>query len=97
MATSLVIGLTLVVVTVHLHDIRHLSVPVASSVLVDMAVVGLAASPLIGTLTDRFRPWPILLVCTLAGAETLSCLVRERSEGNRHGLLNAITRFSCAC
>jgi MFS family permease len=71
MAKSLGFGLTLVLFTVYLHNVRHLSVPAAGLTLAYMAVIGLAVAPAIGTLTDRYGPWRIIAVCTVTGSGTL--------------------------
>ena len=66
MVTALGIGLTLVFSVVYVHDVRHFPVGFATGLLALNAAVGLAASPAIGTLTDRFGPVPVyvtLVVC----------------------------------
>lgn len=70
LVTSLGIGLTLVFSVVYVHDIRHLSVAIATGLLAVNAVVGLAASPVIGTMTDRHGPVPVYLC--LVGAEVVA-------------------------
>lgn len=59
-------GLTLSLFVVYLHSVRGLGIPTATAVLSWMAVVGLAASPMIGTLTDRLGPRPMLMAASLA-------------------------------
>ncbi len=56
MVQSVGFGLSLVLFLIYVHDVRHFSVLFATSLLAANAVVGLAASPVIGTLTDRFGP-----------------------------------------
>ena len=54
---------------VYVHDIRHLSVAFATGLLAVNAMVGLVASPLIGTMTDRRGPVPVyvtLVACEVA-------------------------------
>lgn len=70
LVTSLGIGLTLVFSVVYVHDIRHFSVAFATGLLAVNALVGLAASPLIGTMTDRFGPVPVYV--TLVAGEVLA-------------------------
>ncbi len=69
LVTSLGYGLTLVLSVVYVHDIRHLSVAFATGLLAVNAMVGLVASPLIGTMTDRRGPVPVyvtLVACEVA-------------------------------
>jgi MFS family permease len=61
-------GMTLALFVVYLHQVRDIPIPWATAVLSWMAIVGLAASPLAGTLTDRVGPRPVLLGGTLTMA-----------------------------
>ena len=61
-------GLTLSLLVVYLAEVRGLPIFTASLVLTWMAVVGLGAVPLAGSLTDRFGPRRVLLVAILIEA-----------------------------
>lgn len=65
-------GLTLSLLVVYLSEVRGLPIFTASLVLTWMAVVGLAAVPLAGSLTDRFGPRPVLLVAILVEASAVA-------------------------
>jgi MFS family permease len=67
-------GLTLSLLVVYLAEVRGLPILTASLVLTWMAVIGLAAAPLAGTLTDRFGPRPVLLVAILIEASGVALL-----------------------
>lgn len=58
-------GLTLSLFIVYLTQVRDIPVGKATLLLSWMAVVGMAAAPLVGSLTDRFGPRRILMTCTL--------------------------------
>lgn len=64
-------GLSMVLMVVYLHDIRHLSIPFATGLLSINAIVLLLVSPLSGSLTDRFGPTAVFLVWTLVHAVAL--------------------------
>ena len=70
LVTSLGIGLTLVFSVVYVHDVRHFPVGVATGLLAVNALVGLGASPVIGTMTDRHGPVPVYLC--LMGTEVVA-------------------------
>ena len=55
-------GMTLSLLVVYLSQVRGIPIFTASLVLVWAAIVGLAATPLAGTLTDRVGPRRVLLV-----------------------------------
>ena len=55
-------GMTLSLLVVYLSQVRGIPIFTASLVLAWMAVIGLAATPMIGTFTDRFGPRPVLLI-----------------------------------
>ena len=65
-------GLTLSMYVVYLHNIHHFSVGFATLLLALGAVVGLASSPLWGTLTDRIGPAPTILI---SGSASIASLV----------------------
>ena len=54
-------GLTLSLFVVYLHDVRHVSVTFASLLLAATALAGLAVSPLLGSLVDRFGPVTVIV------------------------------------
>ena len=65
------IGLSLVLYVLYLHDIRHLSVGFATTLLAANAVAALVVSPLSGTLTDRVGPFWVIVVLLMLHAATL--------------------------
>ena len=66
-------GLTLALFIVYLHQVRGVPVSWATAVLSWMAIVGLASSPVVGSMTDRWGPRRVLLVCTvIQGCAVLS-------------------------
>ena len=65
------IGLSLVLYVLYLHDIRHLSVGFATTLLAANAVAALVVSPLSGTLTDRLGPFRLIVVLLMLHAATL--------------------------
>jgi len=65
---SLGSGLTLSLVVVYLHSVRGLPVATATALLAWQAVLAMAASPLAGSLVDRFSPRPVLLCAALVNA-----------------------------
>lgn len=66
-------GLTLPVLVVYLNQVRDLSMTSASIVLSWMAVVGLATSPLVGTLVDRYGPRCIMMMAIVIEAIGAAC------------------------
>ncbi len=62
---SLGSGLTMSLLVVYLAEVRGLPILTATLVLSWMAVIGLAATPIAGTLTDRFGPRPVMLIAVL--------------------------------
>ncbi len=66
-------GLTLPVLVVYLNQVRDLSMTSASIVLSWMAVVGLATSPLVGTLVDRYGPRGIMMMAIVIEAIGAAC------------------------
>ncbi len=65
-------GLTLSLYVVYLHNVHHFSISFATLLLSLGAIIGLATSPLWGTLTDRIGPVPTML---LAGAGQAGALL----------------------
>lgn len=61
-------GLTMSLLVVYLSEVRGLPILTATLVLSWMAVVGLSATPAIGSLTDRFGPRAVMLVAVLIEA-----------------------------
>ncbi|MGH9019447.1 MAG: MFS transporter [Acidimicrobiales bacterium] len=61
-------GLTLSLFVVYLHNVRHFSTTFSTLLLAVAAITGLATSPVWGTLTDRFGPWPVMLFSFYAEA-----------------------------
>lgn len=72
-------GLTLSLLVVYLAEVRGLPIFTASLVLTWMAVVGLGAVPLAGTLTDRFGPRRVLLVAILIEATGVALMSQVTS------------------
>lgn len=66
--------MTLSLLVVYLAEVRGLPIFTASLVLTWMAVIGLGAVPLAGTLTDRFGPRPVLLVAILIEASGVALM-----------------------
>lgn len=65
------IGLSLVLYVLYLHEIRHLSVGFATTLLAANAVAALISSPLSGTLTDRIGPFWVIVVLVVIHALAL--------------------------
>lgn len=65
---SLGAGMTLALLAVYLHEVRGISITVATSLLAWQAVLALLCSPAVGTLVDRFGPRRILMVGALMTA-----------------------------
>ena len=61
-------GLTMSLLVVYLAEVRGLPILTATLVLSWMAVIGLGATPIAGTLTDRFGPRRVMLVAVLLEA-----------------------------
>lgn len=72
-------GLTMSLLVVYLAEVRGLPILTASLVLTWMAVLGLICTPVSGTLTDRFGPRRVLLVCVLIEACGVAMLPLVRS------------------
>jgi MFS family permease len=70
LVTSIGIGLSLLLNVIYVHDVRHHSIVFATSLLAANALISLAASPVIGTLTDLRGPAVVyltMLVCEVIG------------------------------
>lgn len=65
---SLGSGLTMSLLVVYLSQVRGIPVLTATLVLSWMAVIGLLATPAVGTLTDRFGPRHVILVAVVVEA-----------------------------
>jgi MFS family permease len=64
-------GLTLSLFVIYLHNVRHFSTAFATLLLALSAVVGLASTPLWGTMTDRLGPLRVILFAYGADAVAL--------------------------
>jgi MFS family permease len=64
-------GLTLSLFVIYLHNVRHFSTSFATLLLALSAIVGLASSPLWGTMTDRLGPLRVILFAYAADAVAL--------------------------
>jgi MFS family permease len=64
-------GLTLSLFVIYLHNVRHFSTAFATLLLALSAVVGLATTPLWGTMTDRLGPLRVILFAYGADAVAL--------------------------
>lgn len=70
-------GLTLPFLLVYLHQVRHISLPVAGAVLATSGLIGLAASTTGGSLADRVglgRVVVVGLACSAAGRAALAAV-----------------------
>jgi len=64
-------GLTLSLFVVYLHNVRHFSTSFSTLLLALSAIVGLATTPLWGSLTDRLGPFRVILFAYTADAVAL--------------------------
>ena len=69
--SSLGNGLTLSMFVVYLHNVRHFSTGFSTLLLALAAIVGLASSPVWGTMTDHFGPLRVMLIGFSAEALSL--------------------------
>jgi MFS family permease len=85
-------GLTLSLFVVYLHNVRGFSTSFATLLLALSAVVGLASSPLWGTMTDRFGPLRVILIAYSAdaGALVIWALAHTRAQATLAALLIAV-------
>lgn len=74
-------GMTLSLLVVYLSQVRGIPIFTASLVLAWMAVIGLVATPLVGTFTDRFGPRPVLLVALAVQAVGVALLSQVSTLG----------------
>ncbi len=90
--SSLGRGLTLSLFVVYLHNVRGFSTTFSTVLLATCAVAGLAASPVWGTMTDRFGPMSVLLITYAAEAGALVgwAYARTEREAVVYGLLVAV-------
>jgi MFS family permease len=73
-------GLTLSLFVIYLHNVRGFSTNFATLLLSAAALVGIASSPIWGTLTDRFGPMRVIIVAVVADAATLILWAHAHSE-----------------
>lgn len=74
-------GLTLSLLVVYLSQVRGLSILTASLVLAWMAAVALAATPAVGTLTDRLGPRRVVLCAVALEAVGVALMAFVTSAG----------------
>ena len=89
---SFAFGLTLSLYVVYLHNVHRFSVGFSTWLLAGASLAGLIASPVWGTLTDRFGPVAVLLVgaVTQAGALAFWANIRTAASAVIGALLLAI-------
>ncbi len=75
-------GMTLSLLVVYLAEVRGIPILIASLVLTWMAVLGMAAAPLAGTLTDRFGPRRVILVAVALECVGVALLSQVTSAGS---------------
>ena len=83
-------GLTLPVLVVYLNQVRDLSMTSASIVLSWMAIVGLATSPAIGTLVDRFGPRVIMMTAIVIEAIGAGCWGLVHNVGQAYAVATLV-------
>ena len=69
--SSLAMGLTLSLYVVYLHNVLHFSIGFSTLLLAVASLVGLATSPLWGTLTDHVGPVKVMVLTGVADALAL--------------------------
>lgn len=74
-------GMTLSLLVVYLSQVRGIPILIASLVLTWMAVLGMAAAPLAGTLTDRYGPRRVILVAVALECAGVALLSQVTSVG----------------
>lgn len=72
-------GLTLTLFVVYLTQVRNIPIARATLLLSWMAILGLLVAPAVGTLTDRFGPRRVLMVCSVAMAAAISSYASVRT------------------
>ena len=73
-------GLTLSLFVVYLHNVRGFSTDFATLLLSAAALVGIASSPIWGTLTDRLGPIRVIMIAVVADAASLIFWAHAHSE-----------------
>ena len=74
-------GMTLSLLVVYLSQVRGIPILIASLVLTWMAVLGMAAAPLTGTLTDRYGPRRVILYAVAVECAGVALLSQVTSAG----------------
>jgi MFS family permease len=73
-------GLTLSLFVVYLHNVRGFSTDFATLLLSAAALVGIASSPIWGTLTDRLGPIRVIMFAVFADAASLILWAHAHSK-----------------
>ena len=73
-------GLTLSLFVVYLHNVRGFSTTFSTLLLAAAAIIGLATSPIWGTLTDKLGPYPVMMFSYYAEAVGLVFWAFARTE-----------------
>jgi MFS family permease len=73
-------GLTLSLFVVYLHNVRGFSTDFATLLLSAAALVGIASSPIWGSLTDRLGPIRVIMIAVFADAASLILWAHAHSE-----------------
>ncbi len=73
-------GLTLSLFVVYLHNVRGFSTDFATLLLSVAALVGIASSPIWGSLTDLFGPIRVIMIAVVADAASLILWAHSHSE-----------------
>jgi MFS family permease len=81
-------GLTLSLFVVYLHNVRHFSTSFATLLLALSAIVGLATTPLWGSLTDRLGPFRVILFA--CGATSISLVFWAFAHTREQAALAAV-------
>lgn len=80
LVSSIGSGLTYSLFVIYLHNVRGFSTDFATLLLSLAALVGIASSPIWGTLTDRFGPIRVIMFAVVADAATLLVWAHARTE-----------------
>ena len=81
-------GLTISLFVIYLHNVRHFSTSFSTLLLALSAVVGLASTPLWGTVTDRLGPLRVLLFAY--GAEAVALVLWAFAHTHEQATLAAL-------